>query len=302
VSAAATASVLPPSRPSSLPNPSSHTPTPAIQADPRGDYERTRQLEQPGTLVFTPQGIEYRSLLEGPPGGRAAQEGDDIELSYSVYRLASGAYFKCECAGGTGRVLVALGRPSALHPASRPPLLPSPDLLQPADSSGGTPVLLFGEGYGYEGRDDVGQTIRVSLGRPGDMPLAGFLGLLGARPGARRRILVPPGALGWDADGRTGPIPDSFGSRRRLINHLSEPLLLEVEVARVDAGSSSSLGREARGGLALEDMRFTTAFRLPTPTPAGVNTAEGAAGLPAEVPGATGVPGLATRGVVKMYD
>eukprot|EP00951_Prasinocladus_malaysianus_P046357 scaffold638201_cov46-Prasinocladus_malaysianus.AAC.1 len=48
------------------------------------------------------------------------------QISYTVYRLASGAYYKY--------------------------------------SSGGTPVYLWSVGYGNEGKDDVGTVYRFKLG------------------------------------------------------------------------------------------------------------------------------------------
>lgn len=51
------------------------------------------------------------------------------------------------------------------------------------------------------------------------------------REGGRRRILIPP-EYGWVND-TVGPIPDTFGGRRRLAAHRDEPLLLEVELKKV---------------------------------------------------------------------
>ncbi|KXZ43087.1 hypothetical protein GPECTOR_102g40 [Gonium pectorale] len=86
----------------------------------REERLRYRQYEQPGTLVTLPSGIQYRELLEGT--GPEAVLGSVCEISYIVYRLSSGAYYKY--------------------------------------SSGGTPVFLYSLGYGQEGKDDVGQTYR----------------------------------------------------------------------------------------------------------------------------------------------
>ncbi|GFR44958.1 hypothetical protein Agub_g6268, partial [Astrephomene gubernaculifera] len=152
---------------------------------------RYRQYEQPGTLVTLPNGTQYRELLEG--SGPAATHGSVCEISYIVYRLSSGAYYKY--------------------------------------SGGGTPVFLFSLGYGQEGKDDVGQTYRFRLDDPLALPAAVPPALLGMRQGGRRRVLVPPG-LGW-VDDKVGPRPDTFGGRRRLSGHRGEPLLLEVELVRV---------------------------------------------------------------------
>lgn len=119
------------------------------------------------------------------------QVGRVCDILYTVYRLSSGGYYRY--------------------------------------SGGGTPVLLYGLGYGYEGADDVGSTYRFTLGDRSAMPVAGTLGMVGMREGGRRRILVPP-QLGWGSEEKIGPLPRSFGGRRRLANHNEDPLLLEVEV------------------------------------------------------------------------
>lgn len=66
------------------------------------------------------------------------QIGSICEIQYTVYRLSSGGYFKY--------------------------------------SSGGSPVLLFGLGYGYELADDVGSVYRFVLGDRSALPAAGILG------------------------------------------------------------------------------------------------------------------------------
>lgn len=113
---------------------------------------RNRQYEQPGTLqtlpsgihlktntgilikdyqyippVFNPSppssshiGIQYREIETG--SGREALFGSTCEITYIVYRLSSGAYFK--------------------------------------NSGGGTPILLFALGYGFEGQADDGEVYR----------------------------------------------------------------------------------------------------------------------------------------------
>ncbi|GIL92722.1 hypothetical protein Vretimale_11763 [Volvox reticuliferus] len=157
----------------------------------REERLRYRQYEQPGTLVTLPNGLQYRELLEGT--GPEATIGSLCEISYIVYRLSSGAYYKY--------------------------------------SSGGTPVFLFSLGYGQEGKDDVGQTYRFRLGEAGSLPAAATLALVGMRQGGKRRVLVPP-RLGW-VDDKVGPRPDTFGGQRRLAGHKDEPLLFEAELIRV---------------------------------------------------------------------
>ena len=73
--------------------------------------------------------------------------GAQLVIRYTIYKLASGAYFKY--------------------------------------SSGGTPVLLFAKGYGTEGKDDVGDTYAFVLGDPEGLPLAATLGMLGMRVGGK---------------------------------------------------------------------------------------------------------------------
>ncbi|KAG2450904.1 hypothetical protein HYH02_004736 [Chlamydomonas schloesseri] len=157
----------------------------------RDERLKYRQFEQPGTLVTLPNGLQYRELLEGT--GPEAQLGSICEVSYVVYRLSSGAYYKY--------------------------------------SSGGTPVFLFSLGYGQEGKDDVGQTYRFRLGEPNSLPAAVTPALVGMRQGGKRRVLVPP-RLGWVSD-KVGPRPDTFGGGRRLEGHKDEPLLFEAELVRV---------------------------------------------------------------------
>ncbi len=65
-------------------------------------------------------GLQYRELVEGT--GPEAVPGAVCEITYVVYRLSSGAYYKY--------------------------------------SSGGTPVFLFSFGYGQQGQDDVGKVYR----------------------------------------------------------------------------------------------------------------------------------------------
>ncbi|KAG2426955.1 hypothetical protein HXX76_012740 [Chlamydomonas incerta] len=181
----------------------------------REERLKYRQFEQPGTLVTLPNGLQYRELLEG--SGPEAALGSICEVSYVVYRLASGAYYKY--------------------------------------SSGGTPVFLFSLGYGQEGKDDVGQTYRFRLGDANSLPAAVTPALVGMRQGGKRRILVPP-RLGWVSD-KVGPRPDTFGGGRRLEGHKDEPLLFEAELVRVRAqgtapGGGLGAGQEQelpRGGL-----------------------------------------------------
>lgn len=71
-------------------------------------------------------GLQYREMVEGT--GPEAVPGAVCEITYVVYRLSSGAYYKY--------------------------------------SSGGTPVFLFSFGYGQQGQDDVGKVYRFRWVRP----------------------------------------------------------------------------------------------------------------------------------------
>ena len=56
--------------------------------------------------------------------------------------------------------------------------------------------------------------------------------LLGARPGAKLRALVPP-ELGYQAAPESLPQMPTFATQRQLANHRGEPLLFEVQLLRV---------------------------------------------------------------------
>ena len=87
--------------------------------------------------------VRCRELVTGT--GNEAVLGAQCDIMYTVYKLASGAYFKY--------------------------------------SSGGTPVLLFAKGYGTEGKDDVGDAYKLVLGDRTALPVAGTLGMMGMRAG-----------------------------------------------------------------------------------------------------------------------
>ena len=50
-------------------------------------------------------------------------------------------------------------------------------------NAGGTPVLLYGLGYGFEGQNDVGETYDFILGDRLALPIAATLGLVDMREG-----------------------------------------------------------------------------------------------------------------------
>ncbi|KAF6258872.1 hypothetical protein COO60DRAFT_1638843 [Scenedesmus sp. NREL 46B-D3] len=145
------------------------------EAEEGGEEQQERQrlkYEQPGELVTLPSGLQYREMALGQ--GDEAVAGSGCDISYTVYRLSSGGYYKY--------------------------------------SSGGTPVYMWSVGYGQEGKDDVGDTYRFRLGDPGAVPSAVAAAMLGMRAGGRRRMLVPPG--NWSAEQTGPPRPTFGAARR----------------------------------------------------------------------------------------
>lgn len=60
--------------------------------------------------------------------------------------------------------------------------------------------------------------------------------LVGMRPGAKRRALVPP-AVGYSSMA-LAPQPPTFATKRQLEVHRAEPLLFEVLLLRVDGAKA----------------------------------------------------------------
>lgn len=89
---------------------------------------------------------------------------------------------------------------------------------------------MFSTGYGREFQDDVGDTYDFTFGRPNSIPKGAEIGMEGMRVGGKRKISVPP-ELGWKTSGGF-PEPQTFGGKRKLLNHQNEFLQFEVEVIR----------------------------------------------------------------------
>lgn len=90
------------------------------------------------------------------------------------------------------------------------------------------------EGVSFQPKDLPIGPIVVKLDDP--RVVAGLReALVGMKPGARRRILVPP-SLGYEADTSLQPQPPGYAAQRQVIVHSKEPLLFEVQVLRVDGG------------------------------------------------------------------
>ncbi|KAL2621020.1 hypothetical protein R1flu_001225 [Riccia fluitans] len=86
-------------------------------------------------------------------------------------------------------------------------------------------------GYGKEGKNDVGETLKFEYGK-GVVPEAIDGGMEGMREGGRRRILVTP-ERGWVREGLL-PKPTSFFAERRLSSRVtSQALLIEIELVKV---------------------------------------------------------------------
>ncbi len=82
-------------------------------------------------------------------------------------------------------------------------------------------------------------THRLSAQGKGDI-IPGFEeALAGMKPGAKRRVVVPPqlGYTGPNAD--LQPQPPTFATKRQLLNHSNEPLLFEVQLLKIRGVSSA---------------------------------------------------------------
>lgn len=89
------------------------------------------------------------------------------------------------------------------------------------------------EGVGFQPLDVETEPESAILGN-GELILGLEQGLLGLRPGAKRRLVVPP-SLGFVREGLR-PRPPSYGARRQISVHAKEPFLFEVYVLDVKRG------------------------------------------------------------------
>jgi len=183
------------------------------------DDEERGPAEPVGEKITLPSGIQYREIESGDEFAPVVAIGDTLEIQFTVYRLSSGAYFKY--------------------------------------SSGGIPVLLFSLGTGKDFGDDVSRVYRFVLGQKRSLPLAATYALVGLHRGGTRRVLIPPGVLGWDDKGTVLPQPQDFGGKRRLASHFDEPLLFEATVVNVQ--------KTANQKEALPEINYSGFQGLPAP-------------------------------------
>lgn len=88
------------------------------------------------------------------------------------------------------------------------------------------------EGVSFQPRDVPTGPVRWKLSSGSLLP--GLVeGLSGMRPGGKRRILVPPSAGYLSQTSDVEPQMPTFGTKRQLENHKSEPLIFEVVLVRI---------------------------------------------------------------------
>lgn len=88
------------------------------------------------------------------------------------------------------------------------------------------------EGVSFQPKDVPVAPVVIRLGS--DKVVRGLSeAVRGMQPGGKRRILVPP-ELGYAANTELLPQPPTFGTKRQLVSHSTEPLLFEVQVLKVN--------------------------------------------------------------------
>ena len=82
-------------------------------------------------------------------------------------------------------------------------------------------------------------THRLSVQGKGDIIPGLEEALVGMKPGAKRRVVIPPqlGYTGPNAD--LQPQPPTFATKRQLLNHSNEALLFEVQLLKIRGVSSA---------------------------------------------------------------
>ena len=61
--------------------------------------------------------------------------------------------------------------------------------------------------------------------------------IVGMKPGAKRRVLVPPQLGFTGSNAELQPQPPTFATKRQLLNHSNEPLLFEVQLLKIRGAS-----------------------------------------------------------------
>ena len=87
------------------------------------------------------------------------------------------------------------------------------------------------EGVSFQPRDTPIGPVAVPLGS-GALISGLDAALVGQRPGAKLRVLVPPDQ-GYVDGAKQEPAPPTWAAKRQVVNHARESLLFEVQVLKV---------------------------------------------------------------------
>lgn len=100
------------------------------------------------------------------------------------------------------------------------------------------------EGVSFQPRDVPVGPVAFKLG-PDSQLIPGLQeALVGMKKGGKRRALIPA-SQGYTMGGmdiycaQAEPQPPTFGTKRQLQSHCTEPLLFEIELLRITPGRSS---------------------------------------------------------------